>query len=180
MAVRVTPFPREAQRAVILRVAAMLALIAYGLIVDPDTGKNSIPCLWKTFLGFECPGCGLSRAGALLLHGRLREAAARNWIIFPFAIVLTRQFLVQLWLLTRGFRNDSFAGEESKMAELGAVELAQLTKDLTDAQKMIFQTQYSSERKDRGTAVILAIFLYDRLWLGDTAMGIVKIISVGL
>ena len=65
------------------------------------------------------------------------------------------------------------------MAELGAVELAQFTKDLDDTKKMIFQTQYASERKDRGTAVILAIFLYDRIWLGDTAMGIIKIITLG-
>lgn len=53
------------------------------------------------------------------------------------------------------------------MAELGAMELSQMTRDLDDTKKMIFQTQYSSEKKDRGTAVILAIFLYDRLWLGN-------------
>jgi hypothetical protein len=62
---------------------------------------------------------------------------------------------------------------------MGAVELAQLTKDLDDTKKMIFQTQYSSEKKDRGTAVILSIFLYDRIWLGDTAMGILKILTGG-
>lgn len=66
------------------------------------------------------------------------------------------------------------------MAELGAAELAQLTKDLTDSQRMIFQSQYGSEKKDRGTGTILAIFLYDRIWLGDIGLGIVKILTLGL
>jgi hypothetical protein len=65
------------------------------------------------------------------------------------------------------------------MAELGAAEIAEMTKDLSDVKKMIFQTQYGSERKDRGTAVILALLLYDRIWLGDVAMGILKIITAG-
>ncbi len=65
------------------------------------------------------------------------------------------------------------------MAEIGAAELGQMTRDLSDSQKMIFQTQYSSERKDRGTAVILALLWYDRFWLGDTALGILKLITLG-
>lgn len=28
-----------------------------------------LPCLTKTFLGFECPGCGAQRAVALLFQG---------------------------------------------------------------------------------------------------------------
>lgn len=65
------------------------------------------------------------------------------------------------------------------MPEVGPVELAQMTKDLDNAKKMIFQSQYGSEKKDRGTAVILSLFLYDRIWLGDTAMGILKIVTAG-
>lgn len=66
------------------------------------------------------------------------------------------------------------------MAELGAAELAQLVKDLDDSKKLIFQSQFSSEKKDRGTATILSIFMYDRIWLGDIGLGILKIITGGL
>lgn len=66
------------------------------------------------------------------------------------------------------------------MAELGAVEIAELTKDLDAGKKMIFQSQYASEKKDRGTGTILALFLYDRIWLGDIGLGIVKLITLGL
>jgi hypothetical protein len=65
------------------------------------------------------------------------------------------------------------------MAELGAAELAQITQSLTDSQLMIFQSQYGSERKDRGTAVILAVLGWDRLWFGDLGMGVLKYITAG-
>lgn len=65
------------------------------------------------------------------------------------------------------------------MAELGAVELQQFTKDLSDAERMIFQTQYGSERKDRGTGLILAVIGWDRFWLGDIGMGVLKYITIG-
>lgn len=66
------------------------------------------------------------------------------------------------------------------MAELGAAEIAELTKELDAGKKMIFQSQFSSEKKDRGTATILALFLYDRIWLGEIGLGIVKLITLGL
>ena len=66
------------------------------------------------------------------------------------------------------------------MAELGPAELALMTKDLDDSKKMIFQSQYSSDKKDRGTGTILALFNYDRIWLGDIGIGILKLITFGL
>lgn len=66
------------------------------------------------------------------------------------------------------------------MAQIGAAEIAQLTRDLDDTKKMIFQSQFASEKKDRGTATILALFLYDRIWMGDIGLGIVKLITLGL
>jgi hypothetical protein len=66
------------------------------------------------------------------------------------------------------------------MSELGAAEIAELTKELSDSKRMIFQSQYGSDKKDRGTATILAIFMYDRIWLGDVGLGIVKLLTLGL
>ena len=96
MSYRVAVFERERWRAALFGVGAMLALLAYGLILDPDTGRNGVPCLWKTFFGFRCPGCGLSRAGALLLRGRLREAVTTNFLIAPFVFVFVRQVFMRI------------------------------------------------------------------------------------
>jgi hypothetical protein len=41
------------------------SVILLGVFFGIDIG---IPCLWKTYLGFRCPGCGLTRATGHLLH----------------------------------------------------------------------------------------------------------------
>ena len=63
------------------------------------------------------------------------------------------------------------------MADFGAAEKVELTRDLTESQKAIFNSQYSSERKDPGTMVLLALIGYDRFWLGDTGLGMVKLVT---
>jgi hypothetical protein len=73
------------------KIAALLAVpclaLVYGILVDPETGRHGIPCLWKTLFGVTCPGCGLTRAWAFLLRGRWHEAARMNWLIFPLIVV---------------------------------------------------------------------------------------------
>jgi Protein of unknown function (DUF2752) len=46
-----------------------------------------IPCLWKTFFHFRCPGCGLTRAFVNLIQMNFAEAFKNNWsiyVIIPF------------------------------------------------------------------------------------------------
>ncbi len=45
------------------------------------------------------------------------------------------------------------------MADIGAHELQEITRGLDDTSKVIFQTQYSSAKKDRGVTTILAVIL---------------------
>ena len=82
----------------VLHCLTFVALLCYGLMVDPKTG-GGIPCLWKTLFGINCPGCGLSRAGALLLHGRLVEAARMNLLVFPVAAVFSWKFTMEIRVL---------------------------------------------------------------------------------
>lgn len=69
------------------------------------------------------------------------------------------------------------------MAELGTAELVQLQQGLTDQQKMIFMSQYASERKDRTTALILSVLLgklgIDRFYVGDIGLGLLKLLTLG-
>jgi hypothetical protein len=65
------------------------------------------------------------------------------------------------------------------MPELGALELAEMTKGLDHTKQIIFSQQYQSVRKDSGTGVILAIFSWDRFWLGDVGLGILKYLTAG-
>jgi hypothetical protein len=151
---------------------ALPALAIYGFLVDPATGDGGFPCLWLLCLGVPCPGCGLSRANAFLWRGQLADAVNMNRLIVPVTLVLACSFVLEVV--------NRFRMRNNPMAELGPAELASMTKDFDDSKKMIFQSQFSSEKKDRGTATILALFNYDRIWLGDIAIGIVKLMTLGL
>src|SRR6476660_2050882 len=67
----------------------------YTLVSDPtDADASSLPsCLVKLTTGFDCPGCGGTRAFFYLLHGNL-PAAARHHALAVFAA----PFLVYLYL----------------------------------------------------------------------------------
>lgn len=60
--------------------------IVYTLALNPTVaGADSQPtCVMKLFTGFDCPGCGGTRAMWFMLHGNL-AAAARNNLPFVFA-----------------------------------------------------------------------------------------------
>lgn len=42
----------------------------------------SVPCLIKTLTGFECPGCGITRALQSLLRGDFNHAWQHNPLLF--------------------------------------------------------------------------------------------------
>jgi hypothetical protein len=60
----------------ILGTAALAAAVLF--LFDPATTGFYPPCLFRTFLGAQCPGCGSLRAAHQLLHGNLHEAWVLN------------------------------------------------------------------------------------------------------
>jgi hypothetical protein len=69
--------------------------VAYTLITDPAHSDAFAPptCLLKLTTGFDCPGCGGTRAFWYLLHGNLPQAA-RHHALFVFAV----PFLVYMYV----------------------------------------------------------------------------------
>lgn len=65
------------------------------------------------------------------------------------------------------------------MADLGIAELALMTQGLDDNKKLIFNQQFQSERKDAGVGMILALLGFDRLWLGEIGLGVIKYLTGG-
>lgn len=69
------------------------------------------------------------------------------------------------------------------MSDPVELRLYQCMNALPDNRRLEFQMAYQSQRKNRGTALLLAIFLgefgVDRFYLGQTGLGVMKLISLG-
>jgi hypothetical protein len=73
---------------------------AYVLVREPVDGATAVPtCVAKIATGFDCPGCGGTRAFFFLLQGNL-PAAARHHLVFVFAV----PFLVYAYVAWAGNR----------------------------------------------------------------------------
>jgi len=54
--------------------------------------ENHVPlCLFRNVFGWECWGCGMTRAFFSLLHGNWEQAIHHNWrcvVVFPIIVYL--------------------------------------------------------------------------------------------
>lgn len=72
--------------------STFIGYMLFSCILKIITGLNiTIPCLFKTFLGFHCPGCGLTSAFIELLKLNPERAWDHNPLIFlvlPVGVLL--------------------------------------------------------------------------------------------
>ena len=70
--------------------AAVGVYFMFSAILKTVSGIDiCIPCIWKSILGFNCPGCGLTTAFISLMELNFNHAFEANWLIFiiiPYAI----------------------------------------------------------------------------------------------
>lgn len=69
------------------------------------------------------------------------------------------------------------------MTEFSITEQQIMTKGLSPEQKLLFNSQLSSTKKDRDTVLILSVILgywgVDRFYVGDMGMGLLKLFTFG-
>lgn len=70
------------------------------------------------------------------------------------------------------------------MSEFSLTEQLMMTKDLSDQQKMLFESQFNSAKKDRGLILVLSVLFgywgVDRFMIGDIGLGVLKLLTLGL
>ena len=69
---------------------------------NPAEADFFLPCVFYSLTGLKCPGCGMQRAGHLLLHGRVSESFFMCPMLFfiPFvylAMVLFPKATANVW-----------------------------------------------------------------------------------
>lgn len=63
--------------------AALLAFTVYVYFSDPFAGEGSVTlCAFHAITGLDCPGCGMTRAAWLLMHGHPIESLKQNPFLF--------------------------------------------------------------------------------------------------
>lgn len=82
----------------LLAVAAGAAWVLYQF--DPVTAGFYPACPFLTLTGFQCPGCGTTRALHALLHGQVGDAFRLNPLLFA-ALGAGIAFLIRPSLMTR-------------------------------------------------------------------------------
>jgi hypothetical protein len=86
MALSFTPRFRKVSTtgsALLLAIAGAWVLYTF----PPATTPFYPQCAFRLLTGYDCPGCGTTRALHHLLHGRVEEAFLLNPMLFVFAVV---------------------------------------------------------------------------------------------
>lgn len=74
-----------------IRAACWTALVALAMLPVDVAARSPSLCVWRAVFGFECPGCGATRAACAFLHGDIGRAWAFNraaTIVMPLMLIL--------------------------------------------------------------------------------------------
>ena len=93
---------RNPRRALALVYAGLLGLAAIIALVEPRGDWFYPKCLFHSWTGLHCPGCGATRAVHQALNGRFLDAARMNLLLALAAPWLIYEVLSDLVYLSRG------------------------------------------------------------------------------
>jgi hypothetical protein len=91
---------------VVVLVVAVLGSGAVLFFFDPAKHGFYPICLFHSLTGWNCPGCGATRAAYQLLHGHLLRALHDNAL---FVLTLTALTAQSAWLVMQKIRNQPAA-----------------------------------------------------------------------
>lgn len=81
----------------------MIAAVFFLSAVLPPSFLEGLPlCIFHIATGWDCPGCGLTRAFVALFHGEWKQAISYNALSVPIAIFLAIYALGKIFSLVRG------------------------------------------------------------------------------
>lgn len=96
----------------------------YVAIVDPNSSSLYPQCPFKALTGYDCPGCGITRALHSSMHGNLLQAADHNLIAVLIAVVAVVWFAFRRLQRRRGRPAPRFRLTPPLTIALGVIVLA--------------------------------------------------------
>ena len=93
-------------------------------IVDPNTSSLYPQCPFKALTGYDCPGCGITRALHSFLHGNLLQAADHNLLAVLIAILAVGWLVVARVQRRRGRPTPRFSLSPRATIAIALVVLA--------------------------------------------------------
>lgn len=108
----ITPVPMPGTNGTRRKYLSLLAaalIVAAGTVlyfVDPVGTAWAPKCMFRTITGWQCPGCGISRATHALLHGHFAEALAYNYffvVSIPYFLRYAPLYTYRRYAVAPGF-----------------------------------------------------------------------------
>lgn len=65
----------------IIGILVLISGVLYLKVISPVFNIH-IPCIFNKITGFDCPGCGITRASLALLDGNIYQAFRYNMLVF--------------------------------------------------------------------------------------------------
>lgn len=69
------------KKSIIVGLSLLIMTIVYLKVVSPLFNIH-IPCVFNVITGYDCPGCGITRASLSLLDGQFYQAFRWNMLVF--------------------------------------------------------------------------------------------------
>jgi hypothetical protein len=85
------------RRVAVLALLSMPMLLLGAWLYAPYCETGPVLCVWRLTLGWECPGCGLTRALCHFARGDLSGAWGCNRLIFPALAVGSWVWIRSIW-----------------------------------------------------------------------------------
>ena len=74
--------PQNSSKQLNAYLVAAIMVVVYAGVNYICLGKLQL-CVWRSAIGFPCPGCGLTHAGLFLLSGNIRESLIWHPFLIP-------------------------------------------------------------------------------------------------
>jgi hypothetical protein len=97
---------------------------AYVALVDPNQSSIYPQCPFRALSGYDCPGCGITRALHSTLHGNIVGAANHNLLAVLIAVVAVLWFVWARVHRRRGGELPRFSLSPGVTVALGVVVVA--------------------------------------------------------